>query len=262
MNIEPETKNVTGVQFSIMSPKEIRERSVVEITKHDTFDKDNPVVKGLFDIRMGTTDMGKICATCNQTNIKCPGHFGHIELARPVYNYHFINIIVKILKCVCFRCSKLLVNKENEIIQDIFKKPNKVRWDLICKASQNINRCGQESENGCGCLQPSYKSEGMDGIVSTWNTDEGKISQSLKIEQVKEIFEKITDEDCRYLGFSELWCRPEWLICSVLPVPPPSVRPSVRQDDSQRMEDDLTHKLSDLIKCNNSLKQKIDSDSP
>ena len=102
----------------------------------------------------------------------------------------------------------------------------------------------------------------MDGIVSTWNTDEGKISQSLKIEQVKEIFEKITDEDCRYQDFPELWCRPEWLICSVLPVPPPSVRPSVRQDDSKRMEDDLTHKLSDLIKCNNSLKQKIDSDSP
>ena len=54
-----------------------------------------------------------------------------------------------------------------------------------------------KKKNGCGCLQPSYKSEGMDGIVSTWNTDEGKISQSLKIEQVKEIFEKITDEDCR-----------------------------------------------------------------
>ena len=59
------------------------------------------------------------------------------------------------------------------------------------------------------------------------------ISQHLKVEQVKEIFEKITDEDCRYLGYSELWCRPEWLICSVLPVPPPSVRPSVKQDDSQ-----------------------------
>ena len=88
MNTEPETKNVTGVQFSIMSPKEIRDKSVVEVTKHDTFDKDTPVIKGLFDIRMGTTDMGKICGTCNQNNIKCPGHFGHIELARPVYNYH------------------------------------------------------------------------------------------------------------------------------------------------------------------------------
>ena len=261
MNTEPETKNVTGVQFSIMSPKEIRDKSVVEVTKHDTFDKDTPVIKGLFDIRMGTTDMGKICGTCNQNNIKCPGHFGHIELARPVYNYHFINMTNKILKCVCFRCSKLLVNKENPSIQEIFKKPPKVRWDLIYKESQKIVRCGQVSEDGCGCLQPSYKVDGMDGINATWDVNNEKVSQYLKVEQVKEIFEKITDEDCRLLGFSELWCRPEWLICSVLPVPPPSVRPSVKQDDSQRMEDDLTHKLSDLIKCNNVLKQKIDADA-
>ena len=41
---EPETKKVTGVQFSIMSPQEIRDRSVVEVTKHDTFDKDTPVI--------------------------------------------------------------------------------------------------------------------------------------------------------------------------------------------------------------------------
>ena len=79
--MEPETANVVGVQFSIMSPKEIRERSVVEITNHDTFDKDTPVIKGLFDIRMGSTEMGKICGTCGQNNITCPGHFGHIELA-------------------------------------------------------------------------------------------------------------------------------------------------------------------------------------
>ena len=46
-----------------------------------------------------------------------------------------------------------------------------------------------------------------------------------------------------------LWCRPEWLICSVLPVPPPTVRPSVKQDNSQRMDDDLTHKLADIIKA-------------
>ena len=88
---EPETKKVTGVQFSIMSPQEIRERSVVEVTKHDTFDKDTPVIKGLFDIRMGTTDMGKICNTCGLKNKDCPGHFGHLELARPVFNYHFID---------------------------------------------------------------------------------------------------------------------------------------------------------------------------
>jgi DNA-directed RNA polymerase II subunit RPB1 len=258
----PETKKVIGVQFSIMSPQEIRKRSVVEVTKHETFDKDVPYIKGLFDIRMGTTDMGKICGTCGQNNKYCPGHFGHVELARPVYNFHFITQIQKILKCVCFRCSKLLINKEDIKIKALLKKPNKLRWAELYMISQKIQRCGQENMDGCGCLQPSYKLEGMDGIKATWKkVSDTDISQSLKVEQVKDIFEKITDEDCRLLGYSELWCRPEWLICSVFPVPPPSVRPSVKQDDSQRMEDDLTHKLCDIIKCNNTLRHKINTDS-
>ena len=73
MITDPIVKNVNGLQFSIMSPEEIRKTSVVEITKHDTYDKDVPVIKGLFDIRMGSTEMGKICGTCNQDNINCSG---------------------------------------------------------------------------------------------------------------------------------------------------------------------------------------------
>ena len=91
-HIEPETSNVVGIQFGVMSPEEIRERSVVEVTTHETYEKDVPVVKGLFDIRMGTTDMGKVCGTCGQCDVDCPGHFGHIELARPVYHYQFMTI--------------------------------------------------------------------------------------------------------------------------------------------------------------------------
>jgi DNA-directed RNA polymerase II subunit RPB1 len=131
--IEPPVKNIKGLQFSIMSPDEIRNKSVVEITKRETYDKDVPVVKGLFDIRMGTTDMGKLCNTCGLNNMECPGHFGHIELARPVYNYQFMDIIIKILKCVCFRCSKLLINKDKPIIESICKKCNRDRWDEIYK---------------------------------------------------------------------------------------------------------------------------------
>ena len=40
------------------------------------------------------------------------------------------------------------------------------------------------------------------------------------------------------------------------PIPPPNVRPSVKQDNGQRMEDDLTHKICDIVKTNRSLKQK------
>jgi DNA-directed RNA polymerase II subunit RPB1 len=264
--IEPETSNVIGVQFGIMGPDEIRKRSVVEITKHDTYDKDTPVIKGLFDIRMGTTDMERICGTCNQDNINCPGHFGHVELARPIYHYQFINTIQKLLKCVCIECSCLLVNKQSVPIQNLLKKSNKFRWSEIYTLSQKITRCGQESDDGCGAKQPDkFKLEGMDGIFATWsklNTDNDAVkTQHFTVERVQSILQKILNEDINILGFSEDWCRPEWLICSILPIPPPAVRPSVKQDDSQRMDDDLTHKLCDIVKHNNTLQSKITSNS-
>ena len=136
--IEPETNNVVGVQFSIMSPDEIRKRSVVEVTRHETYDKDTPVIKGLFDIRMGTTEMGKVCGTCGQNNMNCPGHFGHCELARPIYHYQFISLIQKILKCTCIQCSKLLINKESATIKNLMKKSNKHRWNEIYNLSQKL----------------------------------------------------------------------------------------------------------------------------
>ena len=261
-DFEPITKNVSGLQFSIMSPDEIRKNSVVEITKHETYDKDVPVIKGLFDSRMGTTDMGKVCATCGLNNTDCPGHFGHIELCRPVYNYHFIDIIIKILKCICFRCGKLKINKELPIIADILKRPNKVRWNEIYNLASKINRCGQETEDGCGCLQPNrYKLDGISGIQGIWK-DLGTSSvktQYFQAEYVKSLFEKISDEDSNLMGFSPMWCRPEWLICEVMPVPPPAVRPSVKQGNSQRMDDDLTYKLAEIVKYNNSLRKKMES---
>ena len=167
---EPEINNITGVQFSIMSPDEIRNRSVVEITKYETYDKDVPVIKGLFDQRMGVTEMGKICKTCGQKNIHCPGHFGHIELARPVYHYHFHDILLKVLKCVCFKCSKLLIDKENNINKNIFTKNSKLRFNEIYTLCQKINKCGHAENDGCGCKQPDkYKFDGLNGIQAKWS---------------------------------------------------------------------------------------------
>ena len=93
---------------------------------------------------MGTTDMGKVCNTCGLDNLECPGHFGHIELARPVFNYHFIDITQKILKCVCFRCGKLKINKNSNFISDLKSKSNKKRWSEIYELSSNISRCGEK----------------------------------------------------------------------------------------------------------------------
>ncbi len=258
---EPGIKSVDSVQFSILSPTEIKRRSVVEITKQDTYDKDDPVIKGLYDPRMGVTDMGKVCKSCSQKNVNCPGHFGHITLARPVYNFHFIDYVLKILNCICFKCSKLLLNKDNIYVDRGSKKNPKNKFTEINTETKKITRCGQETSDGCNCKQPEkYKWSGLDGIKAIFKGLEME-EVPLSVEYIKTLFERISDEDCLFMGLSPLYCRPEWLICSVLPVPPPAMRPSVKKDNSQRQDDDLTHKLVDIIKSNNTLKIKIESNA-
>ena len=259
-SVTPDIKNAIGVQFSIASPDEIRKNSVVEVTKYDTYEKDIPVVKGLFDRRMGVTETGEICNTCGQKNINCPGHFGHLELARPIFHYHFIQTTLKIMKCVCYKCSKLLIDKENELCKIIEKKPSKARWGDIYELCNKVSICGQETIDGCGAVQPTnYKIDGISGIIGSWKGEPEKLKFTAEI--IKSMFERISDEDSYFMGFNESWCRPEWLLCTVLPIPPPPVRPSVHQGNSQRMDDDLTHKLADIIKYNNNLSQKIQSNA-
>ena len=78
---------------------------------------------------------------------------------------------------------------------------------------------------------------------------------------ISEIFKKISDIDVHFMGFSPIWSRPEWMICQVLAVPPPQVRPSIKHDAQQRSEDDLTHIITNIIKANNTLKEKIQQNS-
>lgn len=57
------------------------------------------------------------------------------------------------------------------------------------------------------------------------------------------------------LGMDPRYARPDWMIAQVVPVPPLAVRPAVVTFGSARNQDDLTHKLSDIVKTNNQLKR-------
>jgi len=61
---------------------------------------------------------------------------------------------------------------------------------------------------------------------------------------------RISDEDIESMGLSKEFARPEWMIMTVLPIPPLAVRPSIQMDGSSTGEDDLTHKLFAIIKTN------------
>ena len=263
MNEYKPPSKIIGVQFSMLSPEEIRKNSVVEVTSRDTYINNKPIAGGLFDPRMGVLEPGLICPTDGFTYIDTPGYFGHIELARPVFFIQHIKEIMKICKCVCYKCSKLLVNKNKH--KHILDKQGSDRWDYVTAACSKVKRCGDDSDDGCGCKQPDkIKLDGMSTIVAIWeniDTDaEGeskKITHKLTPEIILKIFKRISDEDISFMGFSPLWSRPEWMVCQVLPVPPPAVRPSVKHDAQQRSEDDLTHIYSNIIKTNKDLAEKI-----
>ena len=260
---------VVGIQFGIFGPDEIEKRSVVEVTNTGTYDGSEPRIGGLFDPRMGVLDNGKTCRSCGQTNHGCPGHFGHYRLARPVYFIQFFPYILNVLNCVCVRCSKLLIDKE--LHKGITKRRGEARWRAVLNKCSGISRCGQETEDGCGAIQPDrYTRDGIARITAEWNNTlktaepvegKSKVTQVLEVEYVLRLFRRITDEDVDFMGLSRFWCRPDWMICSVLPIPPPQVRPSVIQDNNQRSEDDLTHKLFEIISTNQRLQDKINNNA-
>ena len=265
LEYDSNVNRIKGIQFGILSPQEIRDRSVAEITTQETYTGNEPVVGGLFDPRMGVSEYGKICPTDGLDSRECPGYFGHIELARPVFHIQFLNIIQKLLRCVCIRCGQILVDKNNEKLLEILKKKGKQRWTEMISIAQKIKFCGSEREDGCGAKQPDkIQKEGVGKLYAEWkatSSGEEARKQNLTAEYVLKVLKRISNEDCEFLGFSRFWCRPDWMICQVLPVPPPAVRPSVKQDNNQRMEDDLTHKLVDIIKTNKTLQQKIESNA-
>jgi len=247
-----------------MSPDEIRKGSVAEITSRDTYINNKPVIGGLFDPRMGVLEPGLICPTDGLDYMQTPGYAGHIELARPVFYIQYLSTIQKCLRCVCFKCSKLKISKEK--YKQALKLQGDARWKYVFSLASGIKRCGEDIEDGCGCLQPNkIRKEGLATIVAEWKNDSAEaepIIIKVTPEMVLKIFKRISDEDVSFMGFSPVWSRPDWMVCQVMSVPPPAVRPSVKHDSQQRSEDDLSHILVNIIKTNKTLQEKIQNNAP
>jgi len=252
---------IIGIQFSMLSPEEIKKNSVVEIVSRETIVNNKLAVGGLFDAKMGVLEQGLFCPTDGLTYIDTPGYFGHMEMARPVFFIQHIKEIVKICKCICYKCSKLLVNKQK--YKHITELSAEDRWSFVTDMS--FKRCGEDTDDGCGCKQPDkIKQEGFATLFAIWENlgeDKQTITQKLTPERILKMFKRISDEDVQFMGFSPIWSRPEWMICKILPVPPPAVRPSVKHDAQQRSEDDLTHIYMNILKTNNFLKEKISANA-
>ena len=258
LSYEADISPVRSVQFALLSPEEILKRSVVEVKSTESFSGSVQIPNGLFDQRMGVVEHGKFCQTCGQGYTFCPGHMGHIELAHPVFHVHFFKTVVYVLKSVCWRCSKLLIHPDSPEMAALRRFRGQKRWDavknLVSKSS--VRRCCRE--DGCGALQPSKTCKHDDKFLKcelSWDAADGDAPSKITLgaEDVLRILSRISDADVAAMGFHPKYSRPEWMIATVLPVPPPSVRPSAKNDMGQRSEDDLTTVLCNIVKTNNTL---------
>ncbi|MGC8538501.1 MAG: DNA-directed RNA polymerase subunit A' [Candidatus Micrarchaeia archaeon] len=256
--MQPEIINY--VKFGVLSPEQIKRLSVAKLTVPDTYTEDGyPIDGGLLDQRLGVIDPGLVCKTCGGRAKICPGHFGHIELVRPVVHSDFAKIIYLLLQAKCQSCNRIMLNEEQteeakEKIR-VFVEGNdednqeNFEGNSLLKKLRNIKKCPH-----CGAPQQKVKFEAPTYFYIG--------DKRLKPDEIRDMLAKISDDDLRLLNIDPKSSRPEWLILTSLLVPPVNVRPSITLESGERSEDDLTHKLVDVMRINQRLEQNINAGAP
>src|ERR671933_756153 len=260
--MEESAKILGGIKFSVWSPTEVRKFSVAEITAPETYDEDGmPVQGGLMDNRLGTLEPGQKCATCGNTSAKCPGHFGHIELAEPVLHIAFVDDIHKLLLITCRSCNRIKLKAE-ELSKYKALRDSKAAYAVITleNAKDEIIEKSKKVKVCHHCKKDQYDIVFTKPTIFVEKTDAGE-NRLLPI-TIRERLAHIPDDDLIVLGYNPTTARPEWFVLQVLPVPPVTVRPSIILETGIRSEDDLTHKLVDIIRVNQRLKESKEAGTP
>lgn len=256
------TKRIGSIKFSCVSPEEIRKMSATKVITADTYDDEGyPIEMGLMDPRMGVIEPGLRCKTCGCKVDECPGHFGHIDLALPVIHVGFVKDIKMLLESTCRSCGRLMLTPEqiNETRNDM-ERMEELGGDTIdAKNFAKTAAKGASTKGLCPYCSAEQIKIKLDKPTTFREVDD---NHKLTPKEVRERLERITDEDLATLGFDPATCRPEWMVLTALVVPPVTVRPSITLDSGDRSEDDLTHKMVDVLRINQRLRENRDAGAP
>ncbi len=268
-----QAENIDYIRFGIVSPEEVKRISVAKLNVPDTYNEDGyPIDGGLLDQRLGVIDPGLICKTCGARAKTCPGHFGHIELVKPTIHSEFSKIIYMVLQATCLNCHRILLDEEQ-----IAELRTKEVEDIAAENQANVNveSTDEEKETSHQISKQKLKQKKVKRTKKCPYCDEEqpkiKFSQPtyftvgdrrLKPDEIRDMLAKISDGDLRFLNIDPQRSRPEWLILTSLLVPPVNVRPSITLESGERSEDDLTHKLVDIMRINQRLEQNINAGAP
>ena len=228
-------ESITELDFGILSSEELRERAAKEIDKAEVYDADGyPVEGGVMDPALGVIDPGMTCQTCGGQMRECQGHFGKITLSKPVVHSLYAKKVRNLLRFTNIN--------ENGNVSCLLKNEN--------KPLRKSNRLTEDPETGEEVPDIDFEKP------YTYYEDGDKVKPG----EIKERFKQIPDEIAEKIGVEG--CRPEDLIITHVPVPPVTMRPSITLETGERSEDDITHKLVDVIRINKRLQNNIEIEAP
>ena len=243
------TKRIGSIKFSCVSPEEIRKMSATKVITADTYDEEGyPIEMGLMDPHMGVIEPGLRCKTCGCKVDECPGHFG-------------IKDIKMLLESTCCKCGRLMLSED----QIQARRESMERMEELGGGTIEVKNFSKETAKDasgkgicpyCGAEQIKIK---LDKPTTFREIED---NHKLTAKEVRERLERIPDEDLVTLGIEPSTCRPEWMVLTALAVPPVTVRPSITLDSGDRSEDDLTHKLVDVLRINQRLRENRDAGAP
>lgn len=276
-------KRVKAVRFTIFDADTIVGYSVAEVFTEDVYKDGDPIRGGINDPRLGPIDVRSICESCGGDMKTCPGHWGHVTLARPMFHWGFMKATHNVLRAVCYFCSRLLADpKDNRMVnaQKLLSPKKKLQAVmLICRNKKTCSAVaadiGDEQEalghdqddkkfaGGCGYQQPRFVIDATVMMISFPEGGEAEASgvdrkRPMTADEALAIFRRISDRDIERLGFNPKQNPPSCMILTHMAVPPPHVRPTIAMGAS-RSEDDVTAKFLDIVKVNLMLKKQVES---
>lgn len=274
--------SICSINWGAFTPTEIRKLSVCEITNatqggsssgaHSSkaSQKGSPgdANSTPYDHRMGVLECGMCCDTCGKDNKHCVGHIGHIELPIPVYNIIFMDVILKILQCVCSVCARSRIKPQHLKLMKIYGSGAPKLRNIATKVSK-LMTCPWED-----CGKPLFTFTSPDGETIYKSIRDSK-PIIFGAGETLNIFSRISNETCALLGFNVnlpkhpeytaksnltfqkehvLQMRPEAFVFTAFPVIPPKARPYIIQDGKQ-CDDDLTDMYNVLLKLCKKIRQ-------
>ncbi|CAA0835862.1 nuclear RNA polymerase C1 [Striga hermonthica] len=276
-------RKIESIQFSTFSGTDVLKAGEVEVYRGVYYDPTKkPIQNGLLDPHMGPPNKFGSCETCYGNFRECPGHCGYLPLALPVYNVGYLATIIDIMKCICKKCSRVLL--EENLRQDYLRKMRNSKLDhlkkyaifkeVVKKCNDMTNsrrlavcfRCGYKNGkvkrgplkilHDRGKLDGQYLDECQSAISHTKESKrQVSVSSFIDPKTAYQLLRNMLDEDCELLYLND---RPEKLMVTNILVPPIAIRPSVFVEGGmQSNENDITERLKRIIQSNTSLRQEM-----